>query len=342
MNLALRPLNVLIGANGAGKSNFLSFFKLLQACVDGYAQLEAYVQEQGGANHLLYYGAQETKEIRSKLVFEVEKELFDLVSSLIPQEGDQLKYSLPVTVSRTPAGESIQVQATHFLEQEVLHWAVHHWAVHRFYQPDPKSSAKTLSSVHDQLTLRAEGQNIAALLYKLYQYQEDASNLHLSKAYEKIRKTIQLVAPFIEDFIFEPLRSGDITLQWKDRKSGHVFGAYQLSDGTLNFICLATLLLQPELPHLIFIDEPELGLHPYAIALLAGMLKSASVYTQLIVSTQSVTLLEQLEDPEDVVVVERENNQSTFRRLSSEDLADWLKDYSLGELWQKNLLGGRP
>ncbi|HZI07942.1 MAG TPA: AAA family ATPase, partial [Archangium sp.] len=161
--------------------------------------------------------------------------------------------------------------------------------------------------------------------------------------YRRIVSTIRLVAPFFDDFRLRPspFNEQKIQLEWSERNSDAYFNAHALSDGTLRFICLATLLLQPNLPSLILIDEPELGLHPYAIQVLAGLVRSASEKTQVILSTQSVTLVNQFE-PEDLVVVDRANGESLFRRLSSEDTQDWLEGYSLGELWEKNVFGGRP
>lgn len=117
--------------------------------------------------------------------------------------------------------------------------------------------------------------------------------------------------------------------------------AYHLSDGTLRFICLATLLLQPRPPDTILIDEPELGLHPYAITVLTSLFRGLSSKIQLIISTQSVPLVNQLQ-PEDILVVDRIDGQSKFHRLKPEEMSDWLDDYGLGDLWEKNLLGGRP
>jgi predicted ATPase len=133
-------------------------------------------------------------------------------------------------------------------------------------------------------------------------------------------------------------------LEWTERgRPDTPWKAHVLSDGTLRFICLATLLLQPPqlMPDIILIDEPELGLHPYAINLLAQMLKRAAETKQVIVSTQSVELLNAMA-PEDVVVAGRDNGATTLKRLDSADLTDWLEDYSLGELWKRNVLGGRP
>jgi predicted ATPase len=134
-----------------------------------------------------------------------------------------------------------------------------------------------------------------------------------------------------------------IELEWFEEGEDMPFKAYHLSDGTLRFICLATLLVQPadQQAETIIIDEPELGLHPYAITVLAGLLKSASKEKQIIVSTQSVDLLSEF-SPEDVIVVDRNGNKSILSRLDSSTLQDWLEEYSLGELWKKNLLGGRP
>ena len=165
-------------------------------------------------------------------------------------------------------------------------------------------------------------------------------------SYNQIVRTIQLVAPYFEDFVLRPnpLKPDSIRLEWKDKNSDVPFIASQLSDGTLRFICLATLLLQPIslMPETILIDEPELGLHPYAISLLASLIKKASVHKQIIVSTQSVELLNEFE-AKDVIVVNHLDNQSVFSRLNSEQLQVWLdEDYSLGDLWKRNILGGRP
>ena len=160
---------------------------------------------------------------------------------------------------------------------------------------------------------------------------------------------MRLAAPFIDDFKLRPVpdKTDLIQLEWLQKESDYPFLASQLSDGTLRFICLATALLQPSPPPTALFDEPELGLHPYALTLLANLFQQAAkqigphVLRQVIVSTQSAPLLNEFA-PEDVVVVERTQGQSTFRRLESAQLSEWLGEYALGELWQKNVLGGRP
>ena len=196
---------------------------------------------------------------------------------------------------------------------------------------------KRTCSLNDNRYLREDASNMAAYLYRL-------ARTH-SASYRLIRRTVSLVAPFFEDFQIEPLalNTETVKLEWRHRGSDQYFGASALSDGTLRFIALATLLLQPvELrPKVILIDEPELGLHPFAIELLASMIRSASSDTQVILATQSPILLDYFE-PEDVLVAERKGEETKLRRLKSEALGEWLKDYSLGQLWEKNELGGRP
>jgi predicted ATPase len=138
-----------------------------------------------------------------------------------------------------------------------------------------------------------------------------------------------------------------IQLEWRQKNSDYSFLSSQLSDGTLRFICLATALLQPSPPATMLFDEPELGLHPYALTLLANLFQQSAkqhgsyIARQVIVSTQSAQLLNEFE-PDGIIVVERRQGESVFRRLDSAQLSGWLEDYTLGELWQKNVLGGRP
>lgn len=134
---------------------------------------------------------------------------------------------------------------------------------------------------------------------------------------------------------------GFISLEWEEKDSDMYLDATNLSDGTLRFIALATLLLQPNLPHTIIIDEPELGLHPAAINKLGALIKRASAKNQLIIATQSIELINNF-SIDDLIIVERNNNQSTFSRLNEEDFSNWREEYSVGELWEKNVIGGRP
>jgi predicted ATPase len=153
-----------------------------------------------------------------------------------------------------------------------------------------------------------------------------------------------LAAPFFDDFKLRPRRAARDTvveLEWTQRGSDYPFHPSQLSDGTLRFVCLVTALLQPNPPSTMLFDEPELGLHPYALNLATSLLREAGIRSQVIVSTQSPHLVDAFE-AEDIVVVERAEGASTFTRLKPQRLTTWLEKYSLGELWQKNVIGGSP
>jgi predicted ATPase len=220
------------------------------------------------------------------------------------------------------------------IADHILH-SINSWQVYHFHDTSEQAKVKSAGEVDDNRYLRPDAGNLAAFLYLLRETQRDA--------YRNIVDAIKMVAPFFDDFNLHPdrLNTRKIRLEWQERGSDAYFGAHALSDGTLRFISLATLLLQPELPTTILLDEPELGLHPYAIAVLADLLSSAATRTQIIVSTQSVTLIDHL-SLEDLVVVDREGGESTFRRLSKKELSSWLDEYTLGDLWEKNVFGGRP
>jgi predicted ATPase len=213
------------------------------------------------------------------------------------------------------------------------------WRQYHFHDTGDKAAVKRVHAVNDNLRLKPDAANLAAYLRKL------KTTPSYESSYDRIVETIRRVAPFFGDFVFREEATEFIELEWTERgRPDTPWKAHVLSDGTLRFICLATLLLQPRglLPDTVLIDEPELGLHPFAINLLADMLQEAAESRQVIVSTQSVELLSAFQ-PEDVIVVQREEDASTFRRLDAAELTDWLADdYSLGELWKRNILGGRP
>jgi predicted ATPase len=208
--------------------------------------------------------------------------------------------------------------------------------IFHFHDTGSNSRIKQPSYTHDYAFFQEDGGNLAAFLYRLQESSLDN--------FRMIEKVIQSIAPFFGGFYLVPdeINPQQIFLRWKEKGFDQLFTVHNLSDGTIRMICLATLLLQPNLPATIIIDEPELGLHPFAITKLAGVLQSVPESTQIIISTQSVNLVNEF-TPEDIIVVQREDNHETiFIRQSEESLTAWLKDYSIGELWEKNILGGRP
>lgn len=352
MELDLRPLNILIGANGAGKSNFISIFKFLHELASENLQL--HVAKAGGVDTVLYFGQQVTNQLYLHVQFAKYQE--GLVNAydctLVPSTEDVFvfanehayfhnrkqhphPYALSLGGGRLETllnQEAKKQLLTHHVQEAMFSWRIYH-----FHDTSDSAKIKLTGDLYDNRFLRADGSNLAAYLY-LLQETEPAY-------YQNIVDAVRLIAPFFHDFALRPspFNPEKIRLEWHERGSDMLFGASALSDGTLRFIGLATLLLQPpdKLPTTILLDEPELGLHPYAITVLANLLQSAAERTQIIVSTQSVTLVNQFE-PEDIIVVDRENGQSVFRHLAQEDIDEWLEAYGLGELWEKNVLGGRP
>jgi predicted ATPase len=310
-DFSLRPINLLIGANGSGKSNFLEAFVFLGEALSG--TLDAYVTYHGGANKLLYFGSKITQKIqihtRSLNGF-----IYNADFSYTVNDGLSGGASSGGFVSSGPSFNRF-----------------------RFHDTGDNSPFKRTNDLNNNRSLYRLGGNLAAFLYRLKQQHRDS--------YELIRRTVQQVAPFFDDFQLEPLalNPNTIKLEWRHVGTDDYFDASSFSDGTLRFIALATLFLQPvELrPSVILVDEPELGLHPYAIELLASLIKQASKETQVIAATQSSLLLDQF-DPEDVLVANRVDGATKIERLKAEPLAEWLKEYSLGQLWEKGELAGRP
>ena len=207
--------------------------------------------------------------------------------------------------------------------------------VFHFEDTGENAKVKQNADIYDNHKLKSDARNLASFLYLLKN--------HHQVYYKRILQTVQLAAPFFNDFVLNPMpeNAQRIRLRWLHKNSEDDFDISQLSDGTLRFICLTTLLLQPNPPSLIIIDEPELGLHPAAIQLLIEMLRSAATHSQIIISTQSVEMVNHFL-PEEIIVVDREKDESVFHRKSAKELETWLDEYSMGELWQMNVIGGRP
>ena len=355
-NFDLKPLNVLIGANGAGKSNLLSLFRMLSDL--SQRRLQLFVKNEGGPDALLFGGRKLTSKLEVALSFENSR--YEYEFSLEPtadsmafsdeklstasetstwhgggNESHMISFWSHVRHGRLASLEEY-ISLGEFASYVLSH--IEHWRVFHFQDMSDAARVRNQSEVRDNLRLRPDAGNLAPFLRHLREHYPDH--------YRRIRDVVRLSAPFFKDFVYRENQDlGDsMDLEWEAwGDPDTAFGPRQLSDGTLRFICLATLLNQPGnlRPNLILIDEPELGLHPFALTLLAEMIQQAADLQQVIISTQSAELVNHLE-AEDIVVVDRKNKESVFRRLDSEPLASWLEDYSLGELWKMNVLGGRP
>lgn len=345
--LKLGAINVVIGPNGSGKSNFIGVFSFLHSIREGH--LQDYVIKTGGADKILHFGTKVTKQLQIRISFRNEINQYEI--NLEPTNADELvphsewvyywnqsKYSGPMGESLPRTGKEAGISAQE--STRIASYVRDHldrWRLYHFHDTSSTSPMKKTADINDNRYLRPDGSNLAAFLYFLREKH--------NSSYSLIRRTVQRVAPFFDDFQLEPqqLNPEKIRLEWKHKGSESYFDASALSDGTLRFIALATLFFQPInfQPSVILVDEPELGLHPYAITLLASLIKQASVNIQVIISTQSPLLLDQFQ-PEDVLVADRVDGGTQFSRLDPVRLEEWLQDYSLGQLWEKNELGGRP
>ena len=342
--LALGPINIVIGSNGSGKSNLIGVFSFLREIRS--ARLREYVMRSGGADRILHFGSRMTSELRIHVSFGGETYRYEIKlgtadsDALVPLSEDCVGYGATCGSIGGYREAWISQHDPHGLDPPLVHDVrsyLDSWRVYHFHDTSSTSPIKKTADVDDNRFLRHDGANLAAFLYFLHKKHEDS--------YDLIRRTVRLVAPFFDDFQLQPqaLNQDKIRLEWRHVGSDAYFDASSLSDGTLRFIVLATLLLQPMplRPSVILLDEPELGLHPYAITMLASLIKQASVETQVVLATQSTLLLDHFR-PEDVLVTDRVDGGTQLTRLDAAELEEWLQDYSLGQLWEKNQFGGRP
>lgn len=341
-NLAvqLHPINLLIGANGAGKSNFLSLFEMLSNVYD--KKLASYVMQVGGVDKLLYQGRKVTEHIDLELG--QNQKCYQL--SLMESDGKLMIQNETVGTSSDSSFESVSInqysdesQLKEYMQTNAGEYLNEYISqIRKFHFHDTgRRSPFTADShiVNDAYRMYEHGENLAAILYRIQREKP--------MAYRRIIRVIQSVAPYFSDFYFQPTEADTVRLQWQDKYSSMIYGPTDLSDGTIRFIALTVLFMQPWLPKVIIIDEPELGLHPVAIAKLSGLIRMAAQKgTQVIVATQSAELISNFE-PEDILTVDQNEEGSVIKRLDRQTLERWLDEYTLGDLWKQNIMrGGQP
>ena len=347
LDLELKPINILIGANGAGKSNFVSFLKMTNQIYE--QRLQEYIGND--IDSLLYFGRNNSEHIYGLIDFNNTNAIYFWIFPETQNNKGYIKHlgdywngyknqdkNYPEWHQLTWESDIEESGIREFSQPRAsfVRFYLKSFKVYHFHDTGEKSPMKRMNKINDNRYLRENGENLASYLYYLQQKHP--------KEFSLIESTIRSVAPFFDRFDLAPDRSNEenIELRWLDKGSDSYFNAYNLSDGTLRFMALTTLLLQPHPSKTIIIDEPELGLHPFAINKLSAMMRQASSKgSQIIVSTQSVSLMDNFE-PEEIIAVDRIDNQSVFNRLNSEELKGWLEDYTLGELWNKNLIGAMP
>jgi predicted ATPase len=339
LDLQLRPINILIGANGSGKSNFLSFFDFLKNIYN--RNLQEYVALRG-IDKFLHKGDKITSEISARIWLNHNSYSFTLKKGedffIFSKEGlwydGNPFYNNPVDIASYSAESTLRYNnkpRANYIRRYLEGLQKYH-----FHDTGESSPFNRESNIdNDKFILYDKGENLAAYLFGIYNQHRIVYNL--------IVKTIQSIAPYFLDFIFRPDNNGNIRLRWQSRHGSTIYGVNDLSDGTIRFIALTTLFMQPKLPETIIIDEPELGLHPSAIAKLAGMIKSvAAKNCQVIVATQSTDLISHF-GPEDILTVDQLNGESIFERLNSKTLSVWLEDYTVDDLWKRNIISaGQP
>lgn len=338
LDLALCPINILIGANGSGKSNFLSFFDFLKQIYN--RNLQEFVALKG-IDTFLHKGEKVTNEISTHLYFnDTNAYSFNLKKGdagfVFTKEG--MWYNSPFENEKeiSSFGYESNLRLQTMRRAEYIRNYLNQLVKYHFHDTGENSPFNMESNIHnDKFLLYEKGNNLASFLFNINNKNKIGYNL--------IIKTIQSIAPYFLDFVFKPEANGNLKLRWQSKHSSTIYGINNLSDGTIRFIALAVLFMQPYLPETIIIDEPELGLHPSAIAKLSGLIKSASSKgTQIILATQSTDLISHF-DPEDIITVDQINGESIFKRLDSNTLEQWLEDYTLDDLWKRNIIqSGQP
>lgn len=350
----IKDITILVGANGAGKSNLVSFFQMLNYITAG--ALQTYIGQSGYADSLLYYGSKKTSRLSAELSFSNDKSDDKYSFTLSHAANDLLifteetlfwkdrkKTAKPVRISLDPGVKEsgLYKYSKESKTAKVIFSLLRGCRVFQFHDTSKEAKIRNSGYINDGDFLRNDGGNLAAFLYAMKQREGG------EKYYERIVRYVSLVMPQFGDFVLSPSARNEnyILLNWREKHSDFLFGPHQISDGSLRFMALAALLLQPQssLPSVIILDEPELGLHPSAISMLSGMIKTASRNAQVILATQSTRLIDEF-DVENIVVVERDESQqsSVFKLLDAEKLKDWLERYSMSELWEKNVIGGKP
>ena len=338
LSLGLRPINILIGANGSGKSNFLSFFEFLNVAYE--KRLTEYVALNGGTERFLFNGPKVTENILAEMsfggntygfelsqgdgrfVFTHEKLGYCSSQGVINNEIDIANYNNEASIKDYDG-----MKRGEYVKQYLSGIRKYHFHDTGKHSP----FIKTSNINNDSYYLYSKGDNLAAFLYAIKE--------NKPKTYKRILRVVQSVAPYFNDFYFSVNPNGDLRLQWTDKYSDIIYGPTDLSDGTIRFIALAALFLQPNPPSVIILDEPELGLHPFAIAKLSGIIKSAAEKgCQVIIATQSADLIKYF-SAEDIITIDSINGESHFERLDSSKLQLWLDNYySLGDLWRQNII----
>ena len=347
VTLKLGDVSILLGANGAGKSNIISFFRMLSYMMS--KSFGKYVEISGTSNALLHYGVKKTRIMSGELKFADKKSIDTYSFSLTNAAPDRLIITeerilwhrngeeKPYEIALEPNFKESALAESDDPVAKSIFQMLSYCKVYQFHDSSAEGPLRQVCPVETANYLQSHGNNLPSFLLFL---RENYKN-----SYQRIVDYVRDVVPQFQDFYLEPV-NGFVSLRWLDNSAtDYRFNAYQFSDGSIRFIALAALLLQPArtMPNVIILDEPELGLHPYAITQLAEMIKDASIHTQIIIATQSKDLVDHFDIGNiSVVEMDKETQATSVTHLSDKEYHLWLQNYTVSELWDKNIIGGRP
>lgn len=344
--LELPQLTVLIGANGAGKSTLIRFFEMLGWMLKAQ-RLQEFVLRHGGGDDQFFMGARQTPSMKAEIRLETQAGFNDYrfmlehlsVNDTVMVRAEAYRYSDKARDTEAPwqevagngkeAGLPTKTSAT---AKTICH-LLRQCTTYHFHDTSDKASIRMRWDVTDAVRLRSDGGNLAAVLLALRE--------NHFKRYQLVVRQIQRVLPTFQDFVLEASH-GKVDLRWMGQQSDKVFGPHLTSDGSLRLFCLLTLLnLPPEqLPDVMFFDEPELGLHPHAITLVAEMFKRVSATRQVFLATQSPYMVDCF-DLENIIVASANNGETVLRNLPREHYQHWLdEEYQLSDIWLEQATGG--
>jgi len=363
VTLDLHPLTVMIGPNGCGKTSLLEIFQLLKEAAQG--RLAEAISNLGGLTTLLTHTSDAPSRLEIVLKVDIDSprspepmsyhfalepgpqgmgymSVLERLWQLEPNVGPHRYID-----SKTPAGTELKLakwplrDAGLFVKTEAEPEVLRDTLTNTLYLGFLDVSSRAPARLPQTLTPATyPGKNGESLFPALYNMRESKAS---RSSYERIEETLSLAFPGFDHLELPVVGGGQITLAWYDKDLTVPLYPNQLSEGTLRFLWLATTLLSPEPPPLILIDEPEVSLHPELLQILAALLRDASARTQLLIATHASDLIRWLR-PDAVVVIDKENGKSTFTWANDPalDLEEWLKEYTLADLWYMGNLGGRP
>ena len=367
VNLEVRPFMVVIGANGVGKTSFLDAFSVLSSSASG--NLNNALSLFGGIENILTRGKSvelsfsvdmdipqyqplnyELRLSPSSTAYSIQREILSqrherhvLPFLHIDSSGSDIRYyemggKVPSGLVRpnwehNPLETSLAQVPKMFREPEELRRILATATQYHALDVGPRAAVKMPQPMKPATLPGPNGEDLVPYLY--YLRESDRNR------FDSIVDSLRSAFPGFEELAFPPVAAGVLAMIWKDKNFRKPMYTNELSEGTLRFLWIISLLASPSLSTITMIDEPEISLHPELLSLLADLMREAAKRTQLIVATHSDRFIRFLK-PEEVVVMDvNEDGCSTVAWADSLDLDEWLADYSLDEVWRMGRMGGR-